>query len=53
MLRKIKYKLLMWLLNDISKHLVERQGRVYMDDIRGPAHVHYMAIKAWNLKKEE
>lgn len=53
MFRKLKYKLLMWLLSDISKRVVEQQGRIYLNDIRGPAHVHYMAIKAWNLNKEE
>lgn len=53
MIGKLKYKLLQWLTSDITKKLVEQQGRLYISDIRVSLEIGHMAYRAWKLRPED
>lgn len=52
MIRKIKFWLLNWLLDDISKRLVEMRGHIYLADVRTTAGVYYLATQVWGAEKK-
>lgn len=56
MFRRLKYKLLQWLINDISKKIIKQRGYVFLQDARTVWQIQQLGMEAYQIKtkvKEE